>query len=137
MTAHRSGASRESNKKTRWGPLFFCLAWQRVVEKLPPSLKINVWYLDDGHLVGTPDDLIAASKIISEEGAKLGIKVNAAKCRVWGPAADGLKAENPTSLWASYPRAMGPGYGPEGPGSAGHLPGHLRLREGPPEKIGG
>ena len=36
------------------GPLFFSLAWQKVVESLPIDLSLNLWYLDDGHLVGSP-----------------------------------------------------------------------------------
>jgi hypothetical protein len=42
------------------GPLLFCLVWQKVVEKLPEALKLNVWYLDDGHLAGTPEDVATA-----------------------------------------------------------------------------
>ena len=33
------------------GPLLFAIAWHRVVQRLPGDLQLNVWYLDDGHLV--------------------------------------------------------------------------------------
>ena len=41
------------------GPLFFALTWQRVVRQLPSDLVINLWYLDDGHLIGKPTQLLA------------------------------------------------------------------------------
>ena len=68
------------------GPLFFSLCWRPVVEGLPESLRLNLWYLDDGHLVGTKDDLRKAFQVIEAAGEALGVRVNAAKCRLWGPA---------------------------------------------------
>ena len=37
------------------GPLFFSLAWHQVVETMPADLRMHLWYLDDGHLVGNQD----------------------------------------------------------------------------------
>jgi hypothetical protein len=86
------------------GPLFFCLVWQRIVEQMPELLALNVWYLDDGHLVGSPKDLRKAADIIATEGAKVGVHINQNKCRVWGPAADQLMGQDPTDLWSGFPR---------------------------------
>ena len=65
------------------GPLFFCLAW--VVRLWAPELAFNLWYLDDGHLVGTWAQLELSLAIIQAEGAKLGVALNTKKCQVWGP----------------------------------------------------
>ena len=58
------------------GPLLFAIAWHRVVQRLPADLRLNVWYLDDGHLVGSPGALAKAFEIIVAEGAIMGITVN-------------------------------------------------------------
>lgn len=68
------------------GPFLFALTWQRVVRQLPSELLLNVWYLDDGHLIGDPSHLASALDLVIREGAALGISLNAHKCKVWGPA---------------------------------------------------
>ena len=35
------------------GPLLFAMAWQLVVEKLPQQLHMNLWYVEDGHIITT------------------------------------------------------------------------------------
>ena len=50
------------------GPLFFSLCWQQIVEKLPADLQINLWYLDDGHLVGQADCLRRAFTAVTRAG---------------------------------------------------------------------
>ena len=67
------------------GPLFFAVLWQDVVAALPESLAMNVWYLDDGHLVGDMDTLARSLAIIQLKASKIGVKLNLSKCRVWGP----------------------------------------------------
>ena len=57
------------------GPLFFSLAWHSVIEALPTNLSMNLWYLDDGHLIGTPDSLRSYLAILESEGAKIGMCV--------------------------------------------------------------
>ena len=54
------------------GPLFFSLAWQSVVDALPQELALNIWYLDDGHLIGEPRWLNAAVDTIVNSGAAWG-----------------------------------------------------------------
>ena len=52
-------------------PLCFALTLHSVIEKIKrevPDLLINVWYLDDGTLCGSSDDLLKALNIIEEEG---------------------------------------------------------------------
>jgi hypothetical protein len=76
------------------GPLLFSLVLQKLVSKLPIeddsglALKLNVWYLDDGTLVGTPDALIRAFTIITTEGPPLGLHLaplENSKNLLWSP----------------------------------------------------
>ena len=87
------------------GPLLYSLAWHTVVSQLPPSLRLNLWYLDDGHLVGDMPSLRAALDIILTQGSTMGVVVNEAKCSLWGPGArvdamaDGPLANVPIIPW--------------------------------------
>ena len=77
------------------GPLFFALAWQRVVSVLPDSLHLNCWYLDDGHLVGPLTSIAEAADTLRCAGHEVGIELNTAKCTLWGP---GVPPSLPASL---------------------------------------
>ena len=53
------------------GPLVFALALQPMVDRIKhdvPGLLVNAWYLDDGTLCGSLDDLAAALSISESEG---------------------------------------------------------------------
>ena len=54
------------------GPLLFCLGWHDVIQALPSSLQVNLWYLDDGHLVGNVDQLHDSLEAIQVAGERLG-----------------------------------------------------------------
>ena len=43
------------------------------------------WYLDDAHLLGTPDQLHRAVTLVQHRGAQLGLELNLSKCVLWGP----------------------------------------------------
>jgi hypothetical protein len=62
------------------GPLLFCAAAMRLVKRI--KAKLNVWYMDDGTLGGQVDVLIADWKTVVEEGKRLGLNVNVAKCEL-------------------------------------------------------
>ncbi len=65
------------------GPLGFALAIHPIVEKIKeevPGLLINAWYLDDGTLCGSLDDLAVALAIIEAEGPHHGLYLNKSKC---------------------------------------------------------
>ena len=86
------------------GPLLYSLAWQAVVEKLPPQLLLNLWYLDDGHLIGDISTLEAALCSMADEGAKIGIVLNPDKCVIWGPGCANINhthqlAKIPVTPW--------------------------------------
>ena len=70
------------------GPLCFALTLQPSIDKLKrevPNLSINVWYLDDGTLCGSPEDLCAALKIIEEDGPQMGLHLNRSKSLLYIP----------------------------------------------------
>ena len=46
-----------------------------------------MWYLDDGVLVGTPEQISSCFAYLRTHLAKLGLQVNTKKCSVWGPGA--------------------------------------------------
>ena len=75
------------------GPLCFALTLQPIVERIKrevPSLLCNAWYLDDGTLCGTPQDLAAALKIVEEEGPLRGLHLNRHKSLLYIPPGDDL-----------------------------------------------
>ena len=70
------------------GPLGFALVLHPIIEKIResvPGLLINVWYLDDGTLCGTQQDLAAALTIIEAEGPPRGLFLNRVKSFIHSP----------------------------------------------------
>ena len=51
----------------------------------PASVTLNAWYIDDGTLVGSPEDLAVALRIVEEEGPALGLHVNHSKSLLFIP----------------------------------------------------
>lgn len=77
-------------------PLLFALVLQELVNKIHssvPGLKINLWYLDDGHLSGKVQDLLASLKIIEDFGRSIGLMLNMSKCVVLGKFLDEFPPE--------------------------------------------
>ena len=63
-------------------PLGFALTLYPLVERIRaevPSLALNSWFLDDGTLVGPPEDLSAALEIVESEGPSLGLNLKHSK----------------------------------------------------------
>jgi Reverse transcriptase (RNA-dependent DNA polymerase) len=70
------------------GPFAFALVHHKlheVLNALDRQLKFNVWYLDDGKLIGKHADLRRALDYILTEGPALGLNLNLSKCSVWWP----------------------------------------------------
>lgn len=57
-----------------------------MVKALPTTLPINVWYLDDGHIVGTAETLAQVVDTLALQGLAIGVQLNLSKCKVWGPS---------------------------------------------------
>ena len=70
------------------GPLAFSLSLHPVIERIKeevPGLHINAWYLDDGTLCGSAEDLRAALAIVEEEGPPRGLHLNRGKSLLFVP----------------------------------------------------
>ena len=68
------------------GPLLFAICLHlliRRIEEAAPDLLINVWYLDDGVLVGDPKSVLAAFEAIKELSPTLGLELNLEKSTLW------------------------------------------------------
>jgi hypothetical protein len=69
------------------GPLLFALGLQVIPLKLRqdfPSV-FQVWYLDDGLLIGKNNEVVQAISTIASEASKIGMSLNLSKCEVWWP----------------------------------------------------
>ena len=70
------------------GPLGFALTLQLLIERLQADvsgLRLNVWYLDDGTLMGSPADLAAVLHIVEHKGPPLGFHLNHSKSLLYIP----------------------------------------------------
>jgi hypothetical protein len=62
------------------GPLLFCLAIQPIIKKI--NTKLNVWYLDDGTIGDTIENVLSNLSLVVTEAKKIGLEVNKAKCEL-------------------------------------------------------
>ena len=71
------------------GPVGFAVGIQDILVRLQANggLLWNVWYLDDGCLVGSPEAVMQAFSFLQKEFTALGLTLNASKCKLWGPGA--------------------------------------------------
>ena len=70
------------------GPLFFSLALKRLTDSLAakaPSLRLLLFYLDDGVLVGSVQAVSEALEFLDSESTNIGLHLNLSKCEVWWP----------------------------------------------------
>jgi hypothetical protein len=75
--------------------LLFALALQPLILRLKdtcPELLLNVWFLDDGTLVGSREDLQAALDLLEAERPPRGLHLSHSKSMVW------CGDENPSNL---------------------------------------
>ena len=70
------------------GPLGFALTLHPLIEKIRaevPGLFLNAWYLDDGTLMGSPEDLATALRIEERDSPSLGLHLNRGKSLLFIP----------------------------------------------------
>jgi len=68
------------------GPLGFALGLDAGLDQCEArELDWESWYLDDGHLVGKPHEVLARLQDLQEALERLGLHLNLAKCQLWGP----------------------------------------------------
>ena len=67
------------------GPLGFALGIQPVIEQLASHGQLiwSTWYLDDGLLVGSPEQVLSAFAFLRAEFESRGLHINTAKCETW------------------------------------------------------
>lgn len=69
--------------KVTCGPAGFALALQPPVESLQLIRPQQIWYLDDGHILGSLPQLHAAAMEIQRQGTLMGMQLNPEKkCRL-------------------------------------------------------
>ena len=66
------------------GPAFFSLGALPAVETAQQFTQWDVWFLDDGHLMGSPEQLSQALAALLPVLEQLGLSLNWSKSRVWG-----------------------------------------------------
>jgi hypothetical protein len=106
-------------------PVAFSLAIQPIVRTISRTMGLiwNVWYLDDGLLVGDPQKLGEALAYLERELRKRGLALNRKKCALWGPAASLVphSADIPIVPWEPDSGITLLGAPIPFPGSTGHL----------------
>ena len=71
------------------GPLGFALTLHPIIQRIRtaiPTLALNAWYLNDGTLSGSPEDLSAALRIVESEGPSIGLHFNLTKSLLFIPS---------------------------------------------------
>lgn len=67
-------------------PLLFALGIQASIASVAPLVRHSWWYLDDGTLIGTPDQVAAAMGQLASSLAAVGLTINVSKSFIWMPA---------------------------------------------------
>ena len=63
------------------GPLYFCCGINGLVNEIQQlGVKYNKWYMDDGGIIGTKEQLLQAWDLIKTRGPALGLHLNPSKC---------------------------------------------------------
>ena len=101
------------------------MAIQPILRTISKSMGLirNVWYLDDGLLVGDPVKLVEALAFLESELLKRGLALNRKKCAPWGPAAHAVPHSDniPATALEPYWGITLLGVPIPFPGSTGHL----------------
>ena len=86
------------------GPLCFSFGVNDLISTL--SSELNVWYLDDGTLAGTPETVRSDFERIIAAQDSLGLKVNINKCEISAFGANAAQTENILASFCNdYPGA--------------------------------
>src|SRR4051794_30282216 len=70
------------------GPLLFSLVLHPLALKIQadfPDLDLCVWYLDDGTIIGSVDDVHKVFELIQRDGPARGLHLNVKKNEIWWP----------------------------------------------------
>jgi len=70
------------------GPLLFSLVLHPLASRIRdefPRLNLDVWYLDDGTIIGDVEDVFKVFQLIESEGPAHGLVLNVRKTEIWWP----------------------------------------------------
>ena len=89
------------------GPLGFALGLDAALstpecERAATNLRWLTWYLDDGTIVGKPEDVSAYLKALFPALLSVGLAVNFRKCLVWGPGGQ-QEGQAPSAAMGALP----------------------------------
>ena len=65
-----------------------------MIKEQVPTLIVNEWYLDDGVVVGSREDLQKVVDIILRHGPEKGLILSSSKSSVWCPDSDSVAQLN-------------------------------------------
>ena len=71
------------------GPLLFSLVLHPLALRIEaefPNLDLCVWYLDDGTIIGSVEDVHKVFELIQRDGPALGLHLNVKKNEIWWPS---------------------------------------------------
>ena len=82
------------------GPLLFALTLSELLKiiYIPEDIPMNIWYLDDGTLIGPRVVLADILARIQSQGAQFGLLLNKNKCEVYWPSGSPEFIEFPTEV---------------------------------------
>ena len=85
-------------------PLLYAISKFLICKLLSDVLELlqNVWFLDDGNLMGPLEALQQAYDIVAKEAPKLGLSLNRSKCSLWNPVG-GLRTSHDDPLGRGVP----------------------------------
>src|SRR4051794_827631 len=64
-----------------WAPFTFVVVSACLVEKIQRfSPRYNKWYMDDGGIISSADNLVAIWNMLIEKAPELGLELNPSKC---------------------------------------------------------
>ena len=63
------------------GPALFAITIQSIVRSI--RCEFNVWYLDDGTIADTPENVLRALRQIQEKATEVGLHLNFSKCELF------------------------------------------------------
>ena len=82
-----------------FGPALFCLAVDESTRKV--HTEFNVWYLDDGTIGDTPENVYSNVKQLVDSFRELGLQINQDKCELIILSHRGTRKYSVTVSWAN------------------------------------
>jgi len=81
------------------GPLLSSLVILQFIDafKLWDFVQLNLWYLDDGTLVGKRSSLLSLLSLFSTQGPEFGLRLNLPKCELFWPSGNSF-SEFPSDI---------------------------------------